>query len=91
MNKHDAIEQLCKLLNLTEEAVSIAEGWSILPPNLQRHFSLILNDYIAAQHPTLAEIYRNASHQDQLRFNRIVEDAQARARSGKNPPHTGIS
>ncbi len=80
MERHDALEQLCKLLNLTDEAIAIAEGWSILPAHMQAHFSLVLSDYLASQHPLLADLYANVSRQDQLRFNRIIEAAQARLR-----------
>ena len=83
MERHDAVEQLCKLLNLSDEAITIAEGWSILPPHLQAHFTLVLSDYIAEQYPLLADLYANASRQDQLRFNRIIEAAQARVRGAR--------
>lgn len=86
MRRDEALEQLCKLLNLTDDAIAIAEGWSILPAHMQAHFTLLLNDYIAQQHPLLAELYAHASRQDQLRFNRIVEAAQARVRSRRDPP-----
>lgn len=83
-NKNDALEQLCKLLNLSEEAISVAEGWSILPPRLQAHFTLLMNDYLASQHPLIAQMYANASRQDQIRANRIIEAWQARNRGSSS-------
>lgn len=73
----DAVDQLAKYLNLNEDAISIAEAWSILPSSLQRHFKLLIDDYISHLHPTLAELYANARERDQLRFNRIAERIQA--------------
>ncbi len=75
-----AIEQLAEYLSLSHEAIEIAEGWSILPPTMQRHFHLMISDYIASQAPVLQPLYAASSHQDQLRFNRIIERAQAAKR-----------
>jgi hypothetical protein len=80
--RDDHVEQLCRLLNLTDDAISIAEGWSILPPRMKKHVQLVINDYIASQVPALARLYSHASVQDQIRFNRIIEAAQAKAREG---------
>lgn len=73
----EAVEKLAAMLNLSEDAIAVAEGWSILPEGIRRHFKLLLDDYIASLHPTLQELYGNARHADQLRFNRIVERVQA--------------
>ena len=71
-----AITQLAEYLSLSDAAIQIAEGWSILPETMQRHFQLLIDDYIGGQSAELRRLYENASHQDQLRFNRIVERAQ---------------
>lgn len=78
----DAVQQLAAVLNLSEDAISVAEGWSILPEAIQRHFKRLMDEYIAGLHPMLAELYANAKHADQLRFNRIAE----RAQSGRHLP-----
>lgn len=80
MAKQDEVERLCKLLNLSDEAISIAEGWSILPPRLKAHFSLLLGEHLARELPVLQDLFANASRQDQLRFDRLIEKAQDRAR-----------
>lgn len=80
----EAVEQLASILNLSEEALAVAEGWSILPESIRRHFKLLLDDYIAAQHPTLQALYANARHADQLRYNRIIQRIQAQ-RQGLGP------
>ena len=71
-----AIEELAQLLNLTPEALNIAEGWSILPETMQRHVKILIDDYITTEIPQLADLYANASGKAQLRFNRIVERIQ---------------
>ena len=82
--RDQAIEQLAQYLNLTPEAIEIAEGWSILPEGTRRHLKLVIDDHIASQHPLLRDLYANASHVDQLRFNREVERLQDTIR--KSPP-----
>lgn len=77
-DKHqDAVDQLAKYLSLSEEAIHVAEGWSILPLSVQRHFKLLIDDYVAHLHPILRDLYANARERDQLRFNRIAERVQA--------------
>lgn len=76
MTRDEAIERLSEYLNLSTDAVSVAEGYSVLPEPIQRHFKLLLDDYIASLHPLLGEMYASASHQDQLRFNRVIERIQ---------------
>lgn len=78
--RDEAIERLAEYLNLTPEALSIAQGWSILPEGPQRHVKILIDDYIARQHPLLRDLYVNVSHAAQLRFNSIVEAAQDRIR-----------
>lgn len=80
----EAAQQLAAILKLSDEAISVAEGWSILPEPIQRHFKLLIDEYIAGIDPSLAELYANARHADQLRFNRIVERVQTEKRSGPN-------
>jgi len=80
LSRGQAIERLAAYLNLSPEALDIAQGWSILPPGPQRHVKLVIDDYIASKHPLIRQLYSNATHSDQLRFNRIVEEAQDRAR-----------
>lgn len=82
----DEVEQLCKILNLSDEALAIAEGWSILPAGMQMHVQLLINEYIAREVPALKKLYGNASARDQLRFDRIIEAAQDRVR--QRPPKT---
>ena len=82
--REKAIEQLAQYLNLSPEAIDIAEGWSILPEGTRRHLKLVIDDHIASLHPLLRELYGNASHQDQLRFNRIITRIQGEKRG--QPP-----
>lgn len=79
-----AIGQLAAYLQLSDEAILVAEGWSILTPRLQRHVKLLIDDYIGSQVPVLKALYANSSHQDQLRFNRIIERIQNKKRG--QPP-----
>lgn len=72
-----AVAQLAQQLNLSEDALSVAEGWSILPEGIQRHFKLLIDEYIANLHPVLRDLYGNARLSDQQRFNRLVERIQA--------------
>lgn len=83
---NDAVHKLASLLDLSEDAIVIAQGWSVLPESLQRHFTLVIDDYIANVSPTLRELYGNARQSDQLRFNRIIERIQDRKR-GIPPEH----
>lgn len=78
----DAVDQLAQVLGLTHDAITIAEGWSILPEGMQRHVKILIDDYIASEIPQLAALYANTSHSAQLRFNRIVE----RVQGDKRPP-----
>lgn len=75
-----AVVQLAQLLNLSEEALTVAEGWSILPEGIQRHFKLLIDEYIANLNPVLRDLYSNARLADQTRFNRIVERIQSQHR-----------
>ena len=75
-----ATEQLLETLGLSEDAVEIAQGWSLLPDTLQRHVKILIDDYLGRSIPSLRDLYANSSHADQLRFNRLVEAAQARIR-----------
>ena len=79
------VDQLCAALNLTPEAISIAEGWSLLPERAQRHVKILIDDHIASFAPELRELYSNASIVAQTRFNRVIEQAQARLQG--TPPH----
>ena len=79
------VEQLCEVLNLSREAISIAEGWSILPERSRRHVKILIDDHVAALAPQLRELYSNASIVAQLRFNRIAERIQAERHQ---PPKT---
>lgn len=83
MKKDDAIEQLAKLLNISDEAIAIAEGYSILPPRLQAHITMLIGDYLGQEYPVLHRLFANASREDQLRFNRIIERAQKDARRNR--------
>ena len=85
MDYDDAITQLSELLNLSDDAIAIAEGWSILPTDAQRHVNLLINDYVAKLIPPVAPLYENAFGTDQLRFNRVIERHQAQTRE---PPET---
>ncbi len=76
MNKDKAIQQLAEYLNISQDAIEVAEGWTLLPPRMKVHVCTLINDYIAQQHPVLKKIYANASRHDQARFNRIVERIQ---------------
>lgn len=78
----EVVAHLASYLSLNEEAILIAEGWSILPPGIQRHVKLLIDDYIASQHPLLQRMYAAASAHDQQRINRILEDVQRR----RGPP-----
>lgn len=82
-NRDEAIERLAQYLNLTPDAIAVAEGWSILPEGPQRHVKLLIDDYIASRNPVLQTIYANATHTDQLRFNSIIEAAQEKWRDDK--------
>ncbi len=79
-----AVAQLAQQLNLSEDALSVAEGWSILPEGIQRHFKLLIDEYIANLNPVLRDLYSNARLADQTRFNRIVERIQSQHRG--QPP-----
>ena len=80
MDYDRAIQQLAAYLNLSDEAISVAEGWSILPTDAQRHVTLLINDYIAKIIPSVADLYSAASRPDQIRMNRILERIQEKKR-----------
>lgn len=76
----DAVHKLASLLNLSDDAIIIAQGWSVLPESLQRHFKLVIDDYISNLNPALRELYSNTRQSDQIRFNRLIEDIQDKKR-----------
>jgi len=71
-----AIEELAQYLNLTPEALDIAEGWSILPEGAKRHVKILIDDHIATAIPLLKPLYERTSHRAQKRFNDIAERIQ---------------
>lgn len=81
----EALSLLASAVELSEEAICIAQGWSILPARAQRHVKILIDDYIAKLSPSLALLYANASGPDQLRFNEIVERIQAEKHNGQPP------
>lgn len=76
----DAIAQLAELLNLSDEAIQVAMGFETASESVRRHVRLILNDDMAARFPVLKALYDEARGADQERFNRMIEEAQRRAR-----------
>ena len=66
----DSVRKLASLLNLTDDAISVAKGWSILPEPARRHVGQLINEYVTGMSPTLRALYSNARHADQLRFER---------------------
>lgn len=80
-----AVEQLAQVLSLSDDAIRIAEGWSILPEGMQRHVKLVIDDYVSSHHPVLRRLYDAASHADQARINRVIEAWQAE-NHGRLPP-----
>lgn len=80
-SRDEALELLAQYFNLDDEALAIAEGWSILPPEAQRHVRILIDDHISMHLiPQLGELYQNRSHADQARANRIIEAVQDRLR-----------
>ena len=77
----EALYMLTSYVALSDEAISIAEGWSILPPRAQRHIKILIDDHIAQLSPDLAKLYDNTSGPDQLRFNALIEEFQRTRRS----------
>lgn len=77
---NDEVARLAAHLNLSDEALAVAEGFSILPESAQDHVVMLIDDYIAQRIPTLRTIYGNRSMRDQRRFNAIVERIQDRRR-----------
>lgn len=43
-SKPERSHDTSRTAHLSDEAISIAEGWSILPPRMKAHFQLIIND-----------------------------------------------
>lgn len=88
-NKRRAVDEALQLLTsyiaLSDEAVAIAEGWSILPPRAQRHIKILIDDHIAQLSPDLAKLYENTSGPDQLRFNALIEEFQRSRRPSGDP------
>lgn len=85
----EALMLLSSAVELNDEAICIAQGWSILPPRAQRHVKILIDDYIAKLSPALGLLYANASGPDQLRFNEIVERIQAEKRGMPPAPEEG--
>jgi len=80
-DRDEAVQLLTEYLNLSDEALDIAEGYELLPDGAKRHIRLVINDFIASNIPALRRLYEAASHPDQVRFNRIIEEAQAERRN----------
>lgn len=80
-----AVEHLARLVGLSDEALHIAEGWTLLPDRARRHVKLLIDDHIAQIIPELRQLYENASRPDQERANRVIERAQARRRGPPSP------
>lgn len=81
----EAIEQLAQILSLDDDAILMAQGYSVLPDRMKRHVKLVIDDYISSHHEALRTAYNAVSLSDQLRFNDVVERAQRRARDSRPP------
>lgn len=80
----EAIEQLSQLLQLDDDAILMAQGYSVLPPSMKRHVKLVIDDYISSHDETLRRAYNAVCLADQIRFNEIVERAQSAARRDRD-------
>lgn len=67
---------------LSDAALAVAEGWTMLPALVQRHVQLVINDYIASQCPGLRPLYAAATLADQERAERLLYQG-ATARRGR--------
>ena len=76
----DAVDLIAQYVNLSPEALQIAEGWTVLPSELQRHVKLVIDGYIATQNPTLKKLYDSARPRDQVRASHRIEQVQDRLR-----------
>jgi len=76
----ESVAQLLEYLSLSDEAIHIAEGWSLLDDRAKRHVKILIDDHISREIPQLRQYYANVSIKDQERFNRVVERVQDRYR-----------
>ena len=56
---------------LSEDAIAIAIGWSVLPEKSQRFFKLWIDDHVAKLCPILRPLYEATSRTAQARAERI--------------------
>ena len=75
-SRDQAVELLAQYFSLGERELNVAEGFSLLTERAKRHVEILINDHIANEIPQLRQIYDNISHQDQQRFNRVIERIQ---------------
>lgn len=79
----EAVEQLAQILCLDDDAILMAQGYSVLPTTMKRHIKLVIDDYISSHLPVLRESYNAATHSDQLRFNALIEKFQRNFSTGR--------
>lgn len=65
---------------LSQDAVTIAEGWMLLPAEQRRYVKAIIDSNIARMIPAVQTMYSSASYDAQERFNRMVVAIQAHRR-----------
>lgn len=72
-------KEASRTAHLSDDAIAIAEGWSILPPRMKAHVQCVINDHIARECPALAKLYEAGRMDGQIRWKWKELDLYAKA------------
>ena len=64
--------------HLSEDAIRVAEGWTLQPPRLKVHVLMLIEDCLpnVVDSPTLRALYDNANRYDQARYERYIANRE---------------
>lgn len=67
-----------KTSHLSEAAIHIAEGWTLLPPRMKAHVQMVIDDCLSEiiASPTVKEMYANANRHYQVKYERYIANRE---------------
>ena len=70
--------QPAKTSHLSDQAIEVAEGWTLLPPRMKAAICGIINEHLPrlVDSPTLRELYDNANWHDQARYEQHLANRE---------------
>lgn len=64
--------------HLSQQAIEVAEGWTLLPPRHKAHVMMLITDCVMTlvDSPTLNELHSNACWHDAVRYERYIANRE---------------